>query len=127
MINAESKALSQHILNYVAVHVVLFLKLEMTAPVDATSGSVGAVEELNKAHAALDQPPGEDAVVGEGSLMSVVAARAVQFADVCRFSFEVGSLSSDEAAKATISKRRKYLERFVSSSGGLGATSADLV
>ena len=35
--------------------------------------------------------------------------------------------SSDEEAKAAISKRRKDLERFVSSSGGLVSSSADLV
>ena len=79
-----------------AVHVVLFLEFEMTVPVDTAARGVGAVEELHKAHTALDKPPGEDAVLGKGGPIAVVAVRAVQLVDVRGFSPEAGGLGHGE-------------------------------
>ena len=44
------------------------LSLLWPSQLSSPAAGVGAVEELHEAHAALDQPPGQDAVAGEGGL-----------------------------------------------------------
>ena len=60
------------------VDVVLRLERLVAVPVaDALAHRVGAVEELHEAHAALEQPPGEQAVAGEAGLDLVGVVGAV--------------------------------------------------
>ena len=50
------------------VLVVLLLELVVAVPIEFAAAGVGAVEELHEAHAALDQPPREDAVARKAGL-----------------------------------------------------------
>ena len=62
-----------------AVDVVLRLERLVAVPVaDAFAHRVGAVEQLHEAHAAFEQPPGEQAVAGEAGLDRVRVVGAVQ-------------------------------------------------
>ena len=67
------------------------LSLLWPSQLQLAAAGVGAVEELHEAHAALDQPPGEDAVAGEGGLDRVGrVVGAVELQDVRGLGGEVG-------------------------------------
>ena len=79
------------------VHRVLADDALVAVPVtDAFAHGVGPVEELDEAHALLEQATGKDAVLGEASLVDVGVVSAVHGAGRGRFAGEVGELGGVE-------------------------------
>ena len=62
----------------------------MAVPADAAAGGVGAIA-LHEPHAAFHQSPGQNAVLGKGGLMPVLAVRAVKFSDVLQPGLEIST------------------------------------
>ena len=70
------------------VVVVIFFQVTVGVPVGVVVVSAGV--NLDEAHTALDEPPGEQALAAE--VVGAVVAKAVQFPDVFRFAVEVSRL-----------------------------------
>ena len=84
------------------LRLVILLQVLVAVPVDARAAESAAIEQLHKAHAAFEQPAGEQAIAREA--LAGLVVQPVELLCVLRFSLErstaSGTLSCMRAASS---------------------------